>query len=69
MSLTEFTGLTSFGTGLNVALTGTPTAPTNTNLYDSSNQIATDAFVQNALGALSLSYTQNSTNIIITLTT
>lgn len=41
MSLTEFTGLTSFGTGLNVALTGTPTAPIQTNPFDSSNQIAT----------------------------
>ena len=49
MSLTEFTGLTSFGTGLNVALTGKPTAPINANPYDETNQVATDAFVQNAL--------------------
>lgn len=33
------------------ALTGTPTAPTNTTATDTSTQIATDAFVQNAIMA------------------
>lgn len=46
------------------AFTGTPTSPTNSNSGDASTQIATDAFVQNAVSA-TLSVVQ-STRVVVT---
>lgn len=51
--------LSAWGPAANLnspAFTGTPTAPTNANSADATTQLATDAFVQNAVNAALVSY-------------